>query len=91
MQHYDFVPHGVCARKIHIDLSDDGTVIEHVSFEGGCNGNLKAISALVAGSSVDKVTGLLAGNTCGKRSTSCADQMVRGLKEAQAQLGMRAS
>lgn len=91
MQHYDFSPHGVCARAIHIDLSDDGTTIEHVSFDGGCNGNLKAISSLVSGLSVDKVASLLAGNTCGKRPTSCADQMVCGLREAQQALDARAS
>ena len=33
---------------------------------------------------VDDVAALLEGNTCGRRSTSCADQMVRALREAQA-------
>ena len=38
--HFDYTPRGVCSRAIHIDLSEDGTTIEQVSFEGGCNGNL---------------------------------------------------
>lgn len=47
MFHYDFVPRGVCSRVIHLDLSDDGRTIEDVSFEGGCDGNLKAVGKLV--------------------------------------------
>ena len=54
----DFKPRGVCARMIHVELSDDGSTIEHVAFEGGCNGNLKAIGKLVAGQSVDEIVTL---------------------------------
>ncbi len=82
MRHYDYTPRGVCSRAIHIDLSDDGGTIEAVSFEGGCNGNLKAIGKLVAGRPVDEVVSVLAGNTCGPRKTSCADQLSRALAEA---------
>lgn len=83
MFNYDFRPRGVCSRMIHIGLSDDGNTIEQVSFEGGCNGNLKAISKLVSGHSVDEISGILAGNTCGPRQTSCADQLACGLAEAR--------
>ncbi len=79
---YDFRPRGVCSQMIHIGLSDDGNTIEQVSFEGGCNGNLKAVSKLVAGHSVDEIVDILAGNTCGPRRTSCADQLTIGLREA---------
>ena len=58
-------------------------MISHVDFEGGCNGNLKAISHLVQGKTVDEVAEMLEGLTCGRRETSCADQMVKGLREAQ--------
>lgn len=80
---HDFTPRGVCSRKIHIELSDDGSTIENVSFVGGCNGNLKAVSKLIAGKPVDEVCDLLEGNTCGLRRTSCADQLTKGLREAQ--------
>ena len=82
--HFDYTPRGVCSRAIHIDLADDGKTIESVSFEGGCNGNLKAVSKLVAGHEVDEIVGILAGNTCGPRKTSCADQLSRALVEAAA-------
>ena len=84
MFHYDFRPRGVCSRAIHIDLADDGKTIENVSFEGGCNGNLKAIGRLVQGKSADEIAEVLAGNTCGPRPTSCADQISKALKQAEA-------
>ncbi len=84
MFHYDFRPRGVCSRAIHIDLADDGKTIEDVSFEGGCNGNLKAIGRLVQGKSADEIAEVLAGNTCGPRPTSCADQLSKALKQAEA-------
>lgn len=84
MFHYDFRPRGVCSRAIHIDLADDGKTIENVSFEGGCNGNLKAIGRLVQDKSADEIAEVLAGNTCGPRPTSCADQLSKALKQAEA-------
>ncbi len=79
---YTYIPRGVCSRRIDVELNGD--TVKSVSFVGGCNGNLKAIGKLVAGKSVDEVAALLEGNTCGNRSTSCADQMVRALREARA-------
>ncbi|WP_085829644.1 TIGR03905 family TSCPD domain-containing protein [Collinsella vaginalis] len=79
---YDYTTHGVCSRVIHIALDDTATTIEGVSFEGGCEGNLKAIATLVRGQEVSRVRDLLAGNTCGKRSTSCADQLSCALAAA---------
>lgn len=87
MQHIDFQPRGVCSRMIHIDLSDDGQTIESVSFEGGCDGNLKAIGKLVAGQPTAEIAQILAGNTCGPRNTSCADQFSRALTQALAANG----
>lgn len=79
---YTYTPQGVCARRIDVELNGD--VVESVAFQGGCDGNLKAVSKLVKGRTVDEVAALLEGNTCGPRPTSCADQLVRALREAQA-------
>lgn len=78
---YNYIPENVCARAIQVEL--DGDRIASVSFTGGCNGNLKAISKLVEGMSVDEVAGLLEGNDCNGRGTSCADQLVKALRTAQ--------
>ena len=79
---HSYTPRGVCSRQIDVEVNGD--TVESVQFTGGCDVNLKAISKLVTGMKVDDVAALLEGNTCGRRSTSCADQMVRALREAQA-------
>ncbi len=81
MKHIEFVPSGVCARLISFDLSDDGR-IHNLSFMGGCSGNLKAIGKLVEGADASNIVGLLQGNTCGPRPTSCADQLTKALSQA---------
>lgn len=71
---------GVCSRCVNFEL-ENGKV-KNVSFEGGCNGNLKAISKLVEGKDATEIISILKGNDCGGRGTSCADQFARGLEEA---------
>lgn len=71
---------GVCASVINFDL--EGDVVSNVSFVGGCNGNLKAVSKLVNGMTVDQIEGYLKGNTCGMRNTSCADQLAQAVRKA---------
>ena len=83
---HTYTPHGVCSRAIHVEL--DGDTVSHVDFVGGCDGNLKAISKLIQGMTVDQVAEQLEGNTCGRRSTSCADQLVHALHEAQGAQGV---
>lgn len=81
MQHYDYKTEGTCSVLIHFDIDDDKK-IRNVSFDGGCNGNLKAISKLVEGMDAELVHDKLIGNLCGVRGTSCADQLARGIEEA---------
>ena len=76
----EYTPSGVCARKISFEIKDGK--LYNVSFVGGCNGNLKAISKLVEGMEVEKVLSILKGNTCGYKPTSCADQLCKGIEEA---------
>ena len=77
---FSYKTSGTCAREIHFDL-DENNKVHNVSFVGGCNGNLKAISKLIEGMDATKVVELLEGNTCGNRPTSCADQLTKALKE----------
>lgn len=80
MKHYEYKTKDTCSQIISFDI--DGDVISNISFVGGCNGNLKAISKLVDGWTVDKIEEYLLGNTCGRRSTSCADQLARAVRAA---------
>ena len=77
---FSYIPKGVCARKINFELDSDNK-IHNVSFMGGCNGNLKAISKLVEGHDANEIISILEGNLCGARNTSCADQLAKALKK----------
>ncbi len=81
--HYDHKTRGTCSTMIHFDI-DEGNKIRNVSFDGGCNGNLKAISKLVEGKDAAEIHAILKGNTCGMRDTSCADQFACALENAGA-------
>ncbi len=65
-----------------IDFDLEGDSVKNIEFTGGCNGNLKAISKLVDGMSVDYIESKLAGNTCGYKNTSCADQLAKAVRTA---------
>ena len=75
-----YTTRGVCSREINFDYEDG--VVRNISFVGGCDGNLKAISKLCEGMRAEKVVEILKGNTCGSKPTSCADQLARALQEA---------
>lgn len=76
--HYEFRPQGVCSQKIELDLIDG--VIRNAHFEKGCNGNLKAICALIDGQTPEWVIARVKGIHCGPRNTSCSDQLATMLE-----------
>ena len=77
---FRYRPRGVCAMEIQFDINGD--IITNVSFTGGCNGNLKAVSKLVDGMSVEQIESKLKGNLCGMKGTSCADQLALAVRAA---------
>lgn len=79
---YTYNTKNVCTRQINFDIEND--IITNIEFIGGCNGNLKAIAKLLEGKSADYIYNTLKGNTCGNKSTSCADQLALAVKEALA-------
>lgn len=82
--HYDYMTKGTCAKKISFDLESDGTV-HNIVFMGGCPGNLQAIPKILEGWKADDIIEKLAGNDCGGRGTSCADQLTKALVWAKEQ------
>ena len=82
--HYEHTNKGTCSRSILFDIEDGK--LKNVQYIGGCNGNLKGISALVEGMDIDEVIARLEGTTCGMKSTSCPDQLAQALKEVKASL-----
>ena len=75
----EFKTKGTCSAKINFEIEDD--ILKSVEFTGGCNGNLKGISALVEGMNIHEVIKRLEGITCGFKSTSCPDQLATALKD----------
>ena len=77
---YHYKTKMVCSQMINFTLN--GNVVSNVSFVGGCNGNLTAISTLVDGMTVEEIEAKLKGNTCNSRPTSCADQLCIAVRQA---------
>lgn len=77
---YSYKTTGTCSQEITFDL--EGNVVKNISFYGGCNGNLKAISKILDGWTVEDIESKVKGNICGSRDTSCADQLARAVREA---------
>lgn len=73
-----YIPNGVCSKEIDIELKDG--VVDSVQFTGGCNGNLKGISALVKGMNPEDAIARLKGIKCGFKQTSCPDQLAHALE-----------
>ncbi len=77
---YEYKTKDTCSQTISFDIN--GNVITNIEFYGGCNGNLKAISKLLENSTVEEIENKLLGNTCGRRPTSCTDQLAKAVREA---------
>jgi uncharacterized protein (TIGR03905 family) len=75
---YTYKTQNTCSTQITFDKDENG-IITNVVFTNGCNGNLKAIAKLINGKSAEEIHALLAGNTCGRRPTSCADQLAKAV------------
>lgn len=80
MFHFDYKTQDTCSQLISLDI--DGDRVYNVSFTGGCNGNLKAIPILVEGMTVEQIEKKLSGVLCGRRPTSCADQLTKAVRAA---------
>jgi uncharacterized protein (TIGR03905 family) len=68
----------VCSKQIDIEIKDG--VILKVVYTRGCEGNAKGIGALIKDMTVEEAIRRLDGINCGKRGTSCPDQLAKVLK-----------
>lgn len=71
-------PKGTCSREMKISY-EDGKIVD-LEVIGGCNGNLKGVTALLKGMDIDDVVTKLDGIKCGFKNTSCPDQIAQALK-----------
>ncbi len=77
---FSYKTKGTCSGQIDLELEDG--IIKDVVFYGGCNGNLKGISALVKDKPATEVIDTLKGLKCGFKQTSCPDQLAHALEAA---------
>ena len=80
---YEYTTRGTCARKIYFDIRDGK--VRDVKFVDGCSGNTQGVAALVEGMDVDEVIARLKGIRCGRKPTSCPDQLATALERAKAE------
>ena len=69
---------GVCSSRITFEVDND--VLTKVQYFDGCNGNLSGIAKLVEGMKIDDVVEKLSGIKCGRKQTSCPDQLAKALR-----------
>lgn len=77
---FEYYPKGVCSQKVSFEIKNGK--VSGVKFVGGCDGNLKAVAALIEGAEIEEVISRLSGIECGAKPTSCPDQLSRALKDA---------
>ncbi|MCL2175641.1 MAG: TIGR03905 family TSCPD domain-containing protein [Treponema sp.] len=84
---YTYKTKGTCSTEIQFDINDN--VITNISFTNGCNGNLKALSSLADGLTVEEIIKKCKGIDCvskgTNRGTSCADQLALAVEKASSQ------
>ena len=76
---YSYKTKGTCSVQIDFEVSDG--IVSNIRFIGGCNGNLKGLSALADGMKVEDVIEKLHGIRCGFKNTSCPDQLAKALSQ----------
>jgi len=81
---YTYKTKGTCSTEIQFDIN--GNIITNISFTNGCNGNLKAISSLADGLTVDEIIKKCKGIECTSKGinkgTSCAAQFALAVEKA---------
>ncbi|MDR2942761.1 MAG: TIGR03905 family TSCPD domain-containing protein [Treponema sp.] len=76
---YEYITNGTCSTKVRFKI-EDGKLYS-VSFENGCDGNLKAIGKLLEGMDAAEAVKRLKGVRCGNKKTSCGDQLAAAVEK----------
>lgn len=80
---YTYTPRGVCSDSMEIDLQNG--VITDVRVRNGCDGSMHAVIRLANGCDAGEIIEKLAGIRCGRKETSCPDQLATALGKAMEQ------
>jgi uncharacterized protein (TIGR03905 family) len=74
-----------CSTAITFEL--DGGRVRNIAFTDGCNGNLKGLAVLADGMDAHELVKKLKGLRCGRKHTSCPDQLAAAVEQALAGAG----
>ena len=78
---HEYKMKGTCALKLTFDLGSDNKV-RGIQFVDGCEGNLGAVALLAEGMDARELADKLRGVKCGKKRTSCPDQLSQAVEQA---------
>ena len=70
--------YGICPKKLSITVRGDTFI--GATFQGGCDGNLKAISELCKGQDLNIIIDKLKSITCGNKNYSCSSVLAEQLE-----------
>lgn len=79
----DYKTTGTCSTQIHLEVEDGR--IKDIRFDGGCNGNLQGVCALVKGMQTKEVLSRVEGIRCRSKLTSCPDQLAQAIRALEAE------
>lgn len=71
---------GVCPIELEVILNNG--IVNGCRFVGGCDGQGKALNALIAGQTAEWVVLKLKDVKCGKKKTSCAAELAQIVQDA---------
>ncbi len=75
---YVYYPKGVCSSKFEFEIEDD--IVKDMKITDGCPGNTMGLSVLIKGQNINDVITKIEGIRCGRKPTSCPDQVAQALK-----------
>lgn len=73
----------VCPSQLELDIVIKDRTLKDFHFAGGCPGNARAVALLTKGMKISDVIAKFRGLPCGRRGTSCPDQLARVLESLQ--------
>lgn len=78
-----YKPKDICARGMKVSVENG--IVTAVEIDGGCDGNHKGLIALLNGMPADEAVRRMRGITCGRRPTSCPDQLAIAIEACAAE------
>lgn len=70
----------VCPSRLELEITVKDRTLKGFHFTGGCPGNSRAVAMLTRGMKISEFVSTFRNLPCGRRGTSCTDQLARVLE-----------